>query len=252
MKTLRCIAVDDEPPALQKIEIYISKISFLVLKGKFLNSIEAIEYIQRNEIDLMFLDIQMDVISGLKVIESLSKKPIIILTTAYASYAVKGFELNVCDYLLKPFDFERFLQASTKALNQYFAYNEISAYGHDKGSATGDQRDFIFVKTAYKYKKVRIDDILYLQGMRDYIMIHTTGGRIMTLSSFTEIEKLLPESKFFRIHKSFVVAISKIEIIDRKRVVIAKEYLPISNTYYDAFILFLRKHSIISVNHKSV
>ncbi|OFY61739.1 MAG: hypothetical protein A2V64_03305 [Bacteroidetes bacterium RBG_13_43_22] len=246
MKTLRCIAVDDEPPALQKIEMYISKIPFLVLKGKFLTGIEAIEYIQRNEVDLMFLDIQMDDISGLKVIESLSKKPIAILTTAYASYAVKGFELNVCDYLLKPFDFERFLQASTKALNQFIAYNEVRGNEHDEGSTISNQKEFIFVKTAYKYKKVRIDDILYLQGMRDYIMIHTTGGKIMTLSSFSEIERLLPESKFFRIHKSYVVAISKIEAIDRKRAIIAKEYLPISNTYYDAFILFLKNKSIIT------
>jgi DNA-binding LytR/AlgR family response regulator len=194
----------------------------------------------------------MDDISGLKVIESLSKKPIIILTTAYASYAVKGFDLNVCDYLLKPFDFGRFLQASTKALNQYIAYNEVPAKDTGEGPMLSDTREFIFIKTAYKYKKVRIDDILYLQGMRDYIMIHTTGGKIMTLSSFSEIEKLLPESKFFRIHKSFVVAISKIEAIDRKRAIIAKEYLPISNTYYDAFILFLRKNSIMSNGHKSV
>ncbi|MCU0459955.1 MAG: LytTR family DNA-binding domain-containing protein [Bacteroidales bacterium] len=246
MKRLACIAVDDEPPALEKLEKFICKVQFLKLTGKFTSGLEAIEFIQNKRVDLMFLDIHMEDISGLQVIDTLSRKPIIILTTAYDSYAVRGFELNVCDYLLKPFDFERFLQASTKALNQYIAFTSGGAVQSPDVETKPNPREYIFIKTSYKYKRVKIDDILYLQGMRDYIMIHTTGGKIMTLTSFAELERVLPQDRFFRIHKSYVVAINKVDAIDRKRAVIGKEYLPISNTYYDGFIMFLRNNSILS------
>lgn len=246
MKRLACIAVDDEPPALEKLEKFISKVQFLKLTGKFTSGLEAIEFIQNNRVDLMFLDIHMDDISGLQVIDTLSRKPIIILTTAYDSYAVRGFELNVCDYLLKPYDFERFLQASTKALNQYIAYTSGGVVPTPDDSSKTNPREYIFIKTSYKYKRVKIEEILYLQGMRDYIMIHTTGGKIMTLTSFADLERVLPQDRFFRIHKSYVVAINKVDSIDRKRAVIGKEYLPISNTYYDGFIMFLRNNSILS------
>ena len=251
MKKLQCIAVDDELPALEKIEMFIRKIPFLILREKFLSGFEALDYIQRNKTDILFLDIQIDDISGLKVLESLTHKPITILTTAYASYAIRGFELDVCDYLLKPFCFDRFLQACTKALNQYVKNNDLTERDRESYSNLSDSREFIFVKAAYNYKKVKIDEILYLQGMRDYIMIHTINGKIMTLTSFAELEKLLPEKKFFRIHKSYLVAIARIDSIARKRAIIGKEYLPISSTYYDAFILFLRKNSILSDSNRA-
>jgi len=245
MKILKCIAVDDESPALVKIEHFVSKIPFLELLNTFTSGFEALEYLKNNYVDLVFLDIQMDDISGINVIESMKERPLVILTTAYSSYAVTGFQYNVCDYLLKPFDFDRFLQASTRALNDIEYHENTGNKENGKTLNSLELNGYIFVKSAFQLEKVMLGDILFLRGMREYIQINMENKKIMTLSTFSEMEKLLPPKYFFRIHKSYIVAVGKIDAISRKRAILGKEYLPISNTYYDSLIHFLKLNNTL-------
>lgn len=225
MNKTSCIIVEDEPLAEEKLCDFISKVSWLELCGTFHSGIDALRFIQQQPVQLMFLDIQMEGLNGFQVLESLSYKPHIILTTAYSNYAIKAFDLQVDDYLLKPFSFERFLQAVQKACsNENITPQKPEAY-----------KNFIFVKTDYRLVRVFFDSILYIEGMRDYRCIVTNAGKILTLAAFTELEKQLPTKQFSRVHKSYMVSLSQVKCIERHRIYIGDKIIPISDSYRKQF-----------------
>lgn len=224
MDKYTCIIIEDEPLALEKTKDFINKIPFLSLNATFDNALTGLTYLNSNKVDLLFLDINMDELSGIELLESSKISSQVILTTAYQEYALKGYELQVTDYLLKPFTFNRFLQAVNKA------QENLSRHAAEK------KVDFVFVKTENRLEKILINDILYIEGMRDYVRIHCTGKKIMTLQSFTELERLIPAHLVCRVHKSYMVALNKIETIERSRIRISDQLIPLSETYRDAFL----------------
>jgi len=230
---INCIAIDDEPLALSKLEGFVAKVPDLKLIRTFDNAIEAIGWLKENHADLIFLDIQMEKLTGIQFLETIGSTARIILTTAFDQYAIKGFELNVTDYLLKPFSFQRFLMAVNKAMEFYSQKPE-----NDKTASYNDS--FFFVKTEYRFERIDIDDILYIEGMKDYLRIVCNNKKIMTLQSFAKIEANLPEKKFCRVHKSFIVAIDKIKSVERGVILIADQRIPVSNTYKDLFFSKIR------------
>ena len=230
---INCIAIEDEPLALKKIKEFIEQVDFLNLMEGFNNAVDAIGFLKTNSVDLIFLDIRMKKLSGIQFLESLQIKPKVIITSAYDEYALKGYELDVADYLLKPFTFERFLKSVDKV------YNQINS------SESGYSNDYIFVKTEYRIEKVEMSDILYIQGMKDYLQIHTTDRKIMTLQTFKNLLEILPQTDFQRVHNSYVVSISKIDNIERNRIRIGKELIPISDSYKDKFYGILKEKKIL-------
>lgn len=230
---INCIVIEDEPLALKKIKEFIEQVDYLNLLEGFNNAVDAIGFLKKNSVDLIFLDIRMKKLSGIQFLESLQVKPKVIITSAYNEYALKGYELDVADYLLKPFMFERFLKSVDKV------YNQLSIL-------TGDNsNDFIFVKTEYRIEKIEIKDILYIQGMKDYLQIHTVDRKIMTLQTFKNLLEILPQSDFQRIHNSYIISISKIENIERNRIRIGKDLIPISDSYKDKFYSILKVRKIL-------
>jgi two-component system, LytTR family, response regulator len=225
---INCIVIDDEPLALSKLESFIKKVPWLTLIRTFDNAIEAIGWLRENVSDLIFLDIQMEHLTGIQFLEATGTTSRVIITSAYDQYAIKGFDLNVTDYLLKPFSFERFLQAVNRVMEYYSQKLE--------GQKTISDNDaFIFVKTEYRLERIDINDILYIEGMKDYLRIICTSKKIMTLQSFYKIEESLPANKFCRVHKSYIVAIDKIKSVERGVILIADKRIPVSNTYKESF-----------------
>jgi len=218
--TIRCITVDDEPFSLAKINGFIAKVPYLTLVASFSSAIEALSYIKQNPVDLIFLDIQMDNLTGIQLLEILDPKPVVILITAYDQYALKGYELNVCDYLLKPYSRERFLKATEKV------YNLVQP-----SQTCADNDDFIFLKTEYRLEKVNFDEILYIESRGDYIHVVTQRVKILSLITLKNIIVKLPDDKFLRVHKSFIVAINKIDAIEHGRIHIKNVVIPIGDTY---------------------
>ncbi|GLR20189.1 LytR/AlgR family response regulator transcription factor [Portibacter lacus] len=215
---ITCIIVEDEPLALKRTSSYIRKTPSLDLLASFENASEALVYLQDNTVDLIFLDIQMDEMTGIDFLESVHIDSQVIFTTAYEEYAIKGFELNVLDYLLKPFHYARFLQA-------------VNKFQHK----TSEAPNYIFIKSGYQLEKIFLDDILYIDGMGDYRRIHTTNKKIMTIQTFSELEHSLSNSSLKRVHKSYMVALDKINRVERNVIIIGEERIPISNTYKDDF-----------------
>ncbi|HEY2348639.1 MAG TPA: LytTR family DNA-binding domain-containing protein [Puia sp.] len=224
MDKYSCIIIEDEPLALEKTKDFISKVPFLHLSATFDNALTGLTYLNNNKVDLLFLDINMDELTGIELLESSKIDSQVIITTAYQEYALKGYELQITDYLLKPFTFNRFLQAVNKAQNNLSHHTTPDV-----------QPEFIFVKTENRLEKIILDEILYIEGMRDYRRIHTARKKIMTLQNFSEFEKQVPANLLCRVHKSFMVSIHKIESIERSRIKIADQMIPISETYKDAF-----------------
>jgi two-component system, LytTR family, response regulator len=224
MDKYTCIIIEDEPLALEKTKDFVNKVPFLNLSATFDNALNGLTYLNNNKVDVLFLDINMDELSGIELLENSKITSQVIVTTAYQEYALKGYELHITDYLLKPFTFNRFLQAVNKA------QENLSQRIVEK------QLDFIFVKTENRLEKIMISDILYIEGMRDYLRIHTSNKKIMTLQSFSELEQLIPAHLVCRVHKSYMVAVNKIESIERSRIKIADQIIPISETYKEAFL----------------
>lgn len=244
---IKCIAVDDEPLALEKIKNYISKVSFLELVKTFSNGIETIDYLREHKVDLMFLDIQMEELTGIQLLEVLTNKPKVIFTTAYDSYALKGYELEVSDYLLKPISFDRFLQSVNKIYNQSLSNQPVQTITHTEIQHITEpiHEDFMFVKTEYRMQKVMFADVQYIEGMKDYLRIITKSEKIMTLQNFQGMLDMLPQDNFIRIHKSYIIAINKIDHIDRGHVIIGKERIPIGESYKQLFFEHLKKRKLI-------
>lgn len=220
-----CVAVDDEPLAIEKIVSFIERLPFLSLKATFDRATDALAYLNSTKVDLLFLDIQMENLTGLDLLAALPQHPPVILTTAFSEYALKSYEFEVIDYLLKPYSFVRFSQAVGKAVKRI---SEVM-------DSTETAPDYIFVKADYRLVKILLSDILYIEGMRDYRYIHTLKGNILTQQTFTSLEALLPSTQFIRIHKSYMVSLSKIESIEKHRIKIGKELLPISESYRESF-----------------
>jgi DNA-binding LytR/AlgR family response regulator len=218
-----CVIIEDEPLALEKTRDFVLKVPFLALAATFDNALTGLTYLNNNKVDVLFLDINMDELSGIELLESSKINSQVIITTAYQEYALKGYELQITDYLLKPFTFNRFLQAVNKA--QENIAKKIS----------DPQPEFIFVKTENRLEKIMIDDIIYIEGMRDYRRIHTVNAKVMTLQNFSEFETLIASSQVCRVHKSYMVALNKIKSIERGRIKIADQLIPISDTYKDSF-----------------
>ncbi len=231
---INCIIIDDEHPAIRQMEDYVQAVPFLNLLHSFDNAIEPIQFLRIHEVDLVFLDIEMEDFTGLQFVRSLKYKPAIVLTTAYDQYAIEAFKLNVSDYLLKPISFERFLQAVDKIYDQF-------ALKHTENKSPVSVRNYIFVKTEYKLQRIDFKNILYIEGQGEYLKIHCTNERIMTLMSFRDLEESLPSDQFVRVHKSFLVHLEKIDKIERQRIFIGDASIPISNTYRDAFLLQIQK-----------
>ena len=220
---INCIIVEDEPLALERTKNYVLKVPFLNLLSTFDNGMDALVFLKSNAVDLIFLDINMGEFSGIQLLESAKIQSEVIITTAYNEYALKGYDLNVTDYLLKPFTFERFLQAVDKV------EKKLST------SETQIDKKFIFVKTEYRLEKLFLSEVLYIEGMRDYRRIHTINKKIMTLQTFKDFEKDIPSNTICRVHKSFMVSVDKIESIERDRIKIKDTLIPISETYKKMF-----------------
>ncbi len=222
---IKAIIIDDEPLARKKVEAFVMKTGLIELCGSFQNPVEALSFINDNNVDLIFLDIRMSELSGFDFMDRLNIRPRIIITSAYEEYALKGFEYEVDDYLLKPFSYERFLKAVEK----------IKTTMDTRGQTQQPEINYITVKSEHKVEKINIDSILYIEGMRDYLRIHTMEKKIMTLMSFSAIEEILPSEMFIRIHKSFMVAIEKITVIGKDSVSVNNNILPIGRSYKKQF-----------------
>ena len=230
---LTCIAIDDESLALDLVEDNIAKVPFLKLAARCRNAFEAIEYLQNNPVDLIFLDIQMPGLTGVQFLEGLTQKPMVIFVTAYQQYALEGFNLDVIDYVLKPISFERFLKASHKALD--FFKSKLALQGHI--SKQDLKVDYIFIHADYSLMKIMLEDILYIEGLKDYIKIHVRNQKYPIVCRMTMklISEKLPSDEFLRIHKSFIVSLKKIESIRNQKVKIGENHIPLSDSYSEQF-----------------
>jgi DNA-binding LytR/AlgR family response regulator len=232
---IRCITIDDEPLALKQMAAYIGKTPFLELVGQFESALSAMAYITANEVDLMFVDINMPDLSGMDFVKAMAGGPKVIFTTAYSEYALEGFKVNAVDYLLKPISYTDFLKAVNKARELYFSAPSASeAVGH------GD--DFLFIKSEYKVVRVNYRNIIYIEGMREYVRIYLdTGSPVMALMSIKKLVEHLPPNDFMRVHRSFIVNLHKITTIERNRIVFNKIHIPISDQYKKEFQEFIDK-----------
>ncbi len=238
---IKCLIVDDEHLALVLLQSYIEKVPQLELVGKCESAFEAIEMLQNNEIDLMFLDIQMPDLSGLELLRSLKKKPVVILTTAYTEYAIESYELDVLDYLLKPIPFERFFQSVNKA-EDYIRMKKgantppavVQAPNPVPPAPAPKEKNYFFVKADYKSVKINYPDILYIEGLREYVCIYLQDKkRVITLESMKHLAELLPSDQFVRIHRSYIVSIQKVDALSGNKLELNDQSLPIGKSYKD-------------------
>lgn len=236
---IRCIAIDDEPFALEQIASYIRKTPFLELTGQFESAVQALGYLQENEVDLMFLDINMPDLSGMDFVKSLSKAPRVIFTTAYSEYAVEGFRVDALDYLLKPVSYPLFLKAADKA-RKWFGREDEKIVRLKAGEG------FLFIKSEYKILRITLSDILYIEGMREYVRIHLVNRNpVMSLLSLSKLEEYLPGGIFMRVHRSYIVNLSSVHTIERNRIIFGKVYIPVGDQYRSAFQEYLNKNFLV-------
>lgn len=238
----KCLIVDDEPLALDVLESYIQKVPTLQLAARCSNAIEALTQLRKHDIAILFLDIQMPEITGLEFFRSLKNPPLVIFTTAFSEYAVDGFNLDAVDYLLKPISFDRFLKALNKATTILPQGKQAKENAVIK---TENESDFIFVKSDKKIVKIGLDEILYIEGLKDYVMIFTPAGRVITLQTMKNLEEKLPSDKFIRIHRSFIISLNKVKSITGNSVDLNGKLIPIGKLYRDPFMKVVEKDSLI-------
>ncbi len=243
---MNCLAIDDEPLALNVLKEFCQKVDYLNLVAVCTNPFDAIQLINRQQIDLIFLDIQMPNITGIEFVRTLEKPPLIIFTTAYSDYALEGFELNAVDYLVKPVSFERFLKAINKAYEIItLRQNKLSPpplRHEEKNEHTSIP--YLMVKAEYKSVKIDIDQILYIEGLKDYIKIYAGSKPVLTKSTMKNIEEKLPAHLFVRVHKSFIVPLSKINAIENNRIIIGDKRIPVGNQYKTRFYEMINRMKI--------
>ncbi|MCW3091998.1 MAG: DNA-binding response regulator [Ferruginibacter sp.] len=218
---IHCIIIDDEPLARKGLREYIEDVEFLHLTGEFDNPLQATELLGTGAVDLIFLDIQMPKITGLEFIKTIKHPPPVIFTTAYPHYALEGFEVNAMDYLVKPVSFDRFLKAALKAKDYHASKAKNVA-------ETAGGSDFFFIKSDNKLVKIQLDDVLFAEGLQNYVCIHTIQKKYITYLTFKAMEAYLPEDRFLKVHKSYIIAASKVESIDGNEVWVGGQHLPIS------------------------
>ena len=223
--SINCIIIDDEPLARRGMKEYVADVDFLNLVGEFDNPLKATELLSRGEVQLLFLDIQMPKITGLDFFKTLKNAPPVIFTTAYPQYALEGFEVNALDYLVKPVSFERFLKAALKA-REYYEIRETNA----KEAATADH---FFIKADNKLVKILFNDVLYVEALQNYVTIHTSTKKYMTYLTFKSVEEYLPADKFLKVHKSYIVAASKVDTIEGNDIRIGQQHIPVSRNQKD-------------------
>lgn len=239
---ISCLIVDDEPLARNLLKEYVSKVPYLELKGTCANALEALDVLHRESVDFLLLDIQMPDITGTAFVKTLLQKPLVVFTTAYSEYALESYELDVVDYLLKPITFTRFLRAVDKVSQRLLpAEKPVAADKHEGGEP---QSSFIFVKDGTKLVKVRWEDIQYIEGLKDYVTIHTRDQKVVTLQRLKVLETQLPPGKFIRIHNSYIVALGAIDVIHKNDVQIGKVMLPVSDTYRKTFREFVERNHL--------
>lgn len=238
----RVIIVDDEPLALDVMETYIDKLPSLELVARCENAIQAFDILSKEEVDIMFLDIQMPQLTGIDFLKSLSNPPLVIFTTAYPNYAIEGYELNVIDYLLKPISFERFMKAVNKAMAQLELQHDAVATSNDSEST--EEADFIFVKADKKLIKINYADILYIEGLKDYVIIKMPTSRVITLQTMKSLEAKLPSGIFKRIHRSYIVNLDKISAVIGNMVEVEKKHLPIGKNYREELLNIVNKNRL--------
>jgi two-component system, LytTR family, response regulator len=247
MEKIRCLALDDEPLALDILANYIQKMPSLTLVATCTEPLEALSLIQQGKVDLLFLDIQMPMLTGIQFLRVMNGKCKTILTTAYSEFALEGYEYDVIDYLLKPISFERFLKSINKTIEQLAVNSnqlavsilpvlESSQSSDNQIVVANSQLDFIFVKTEYKIQKVNLSDILYIEGLKDYVSIFTTTERILSLQTMKKMEESLPSNRFVRVHKSYIISLEKIESIERQRITIGKNIIPVGDSFQKDFM----------------
>jgi len=237
---ISCVIVDDEPMALNLVESYVEKTPFLELKQKCSSAIEAMEFIKEQPVDLLFLDIQMPDLTGIEFSKMLPKETRVIFTTAFDQYALEGFKVEALDYLLKPFDYAEFLAAANKASTWFKLLkgkpqNEVS-----------EAKEFLFVKSEYKQLRIKLSDVLYFEGLKDYIKIWLKDNPkpILTLMSLKSLQEELPGTQFLRVHRSFIVSLKNIEVIERSQIIINNQRITVSEQYKPAFLEFVNSNSL--------
>ncbi len=248
---MNVIIVDDEPLALDVVETYISRMPELTLVARCNNAFEANEALKNNEVDLMFLDIQMPQLTGIEFLRTLTKPPMVIFTTAYPNYAIEGFELNALDYLLKPISMDRFMKAVNKATEKYdLEHKEAQPVTQTVMIGTQDHggADYIFVKSDKKLVRVQFSELVYIEGLKDYVIIKTETGRVISLQTMKSLEDKLPFGRFVRIHRSYIVALRQIHAIVGNMVEVtekgAVKHLPIGKNYRDELLEMIEKHKL--------
>src|SRR3954447_11387849 len=220
---VKCIVVDDEPLAQKGLEEYIKEVPFLELSAVCDNAMQAYPLLHKGQADLILLDIEMPELSGIDFLRSLHQPPAVIFTTAYPEYALQGYELDVIDYLVKPFSFTRFLKAATKA-------RDFIAEKNNHNTVVNDEKDFFFLKVNHQVERIYYNDILYIEALQNYVAICMADKKIVSYMTISNMEKQLPAPLFMRIHKSYIVAVNKIDRIDKNKVIIHNQYLPVSRT----------------------
>lgn len=237
---ITCVIVDDEPMALNLVESYVEKTPFLELKQKCSSAIEAMAYLKTEPVDLLFLDIQMPDLTGIEFSKMLPKDTRVIFTTAFDQYALEGFKVEALDYLLKPFDYAEFFAAANKA-NTWF-----SLVKGKPQTILSEEKEFLFVKSEYKQLRIKLSDVLYFEGLKDYIKIWLKDDPkpILTLMSLKSLQEELPETHFMRVHRSFIVALKSIEVIERSQIIINNQRITVSEQYKEKFLEFVNNNSL--------
>ena len=239
---ISCIIVDDEPMALNLVESYVAKTPFLDLKKKCSSAMEALEFIKNEAVDLLFLDIQMPDLTGLEFSKMLPKETRVIFTTAFDQYALEGFKVEALDYLLKPFDYAEFLAAANKAQTWFELIK-----GNNKQEIS-EEKEFLFVKSEYKQLRIKLADVLYFEGLKDYIKIWLKDNPkpILTLMSLKSLEEELPETHFMRVHRSFIVSLKNVEVVERSQIIINEQRITVSEQYKPKFLEYINQNSLDS------
>lgn len=235
MKSILCLIVDDEELARALLQNYAGRLPLLEVAGVCKNPLEAMAVLGSHPVDLVFLDIQMPELTGIEFLKTLNKKPLVIFTTAYPQYALEGYELDVVDYLLKPFSFERFVQAVNKASDRLKNHSG-ALQPPAENPAPPPRKTHLTLKADHKIHRIPLEDILYIQSMREYISVHTPTGRVMSLGSLKSLEEELPGDQFLRIHKSYIVAVNKASTLEGNLLHVGKEKLPVGSNYKDGLL----------------
>lgn len=238
---LNCLIVDDEPLALDVLEQHVKKAGQLNLLGRCNNAIEALEIMNQNPVDLLFLDIQMPEVTGIDFVKSLTQPPVIVFTTAYQHYALEGYDLNVTDYLLKPISFDRFMKAVQRAEEII----QLKKQSEDKTSGEDEDEGYFFVKSDQKLVKLRYSEISFIEALADYVKIHTHEKRIITLQTMKKMEEKLPADKFIRVHRSYIVSIDKIKAVSGSKIEVDGQEIPIGKNYKESLFNYLYSNNIL-------